>query len=62
MAQDDEILFSFTPNMLPDFIERIEVLEKNGWGIPMRRFHKEQVQMRPKYMEIAGLLGMDVDS
>ena len=60
LAQDDEIFFSFTPNMLPAFIEGIEFLEKNGWGIPMRRFHKEEVPMRPKYMEIAKLLGMDV--
>ena len=62
MAQDDEIFFSFVPRMLPDFIDGIDVLEQNGWGIPMHHFLKEEVAMRPKYMDMAQLLGMDVHS
>lgn len=58
MAQDDEIFFSLVPEMLPDFIAGIECLEKNGWGIPMHHFLKEEVPMRPKYIEMANLLGM----
>jgi uncharacterized protein (DUF169 family) len=60
LAQDDEIFFSLVPDMLPDFISGIEVLEKNEWGIPMKHFLKEEVEMRPKYMEMARLLGMNV--
>lgn len=60
MAQDDEVFFSLVPEMLPDFLAGIDVLEKNNWGIPMRHFLKEEVEMRPKYVEMAGLLGMEV--
>jgi hypothetical protein len=62
MAQDDEIFFSFVPDMLPDFIAGIDVLEKNGWGIPMHHFLKEEVTMRPRYMDMARLLEMNVPS
>jgi len=60
LAQDDEIFFSLEPDMLPDFIAGIDVLEQNEWGIPMKLFLKEEVEMRPKYMEMADLLGMKV--
>ena len=53
MAQDDEIFFSLVPGMLPDFMAGIDVLEQNNWGIPMRHFLKEEVEMRPKYMDMA---------
>jgi len=58
MAQDDEIFFSLVPEILPDFIEGIDILEQNEWGIPMKHFLKEEVEMRPKYTEMAELLGM----
>jgi uncharacterized protein (DUF169 family) len=58
MAQDDELFFSLVPEMLPDFTQGIDVLEKNNWGIPMKHFLKEEVEMRPKYMEMAEVLGM----
>lgn len=57
MAQDDEIFFSLVPEMLPDFIAGIAWLEQNQWGIPMKHFLKEEVEMRPKYQEIGKLLG-----
>ena len=60
MAQDDEVFFSLVPEMLPDFLAGIDVLEQNNWGIPMRHFLKEEVEMRPKYVEMARLLGMKV--
>jgi hypothetical protein len=60
MAQDDELFFSLVPEMLPDFLAGIDVLERNNWGIPMKHFLKEEVEMRPKYMEMAELLGMNV--
>jgi uncharacterized protein (DUF169 family) len=58
MAQDDEIFFSLVPEILPDIIKGIDILEKNDWGIPMKHFLKEEVEMRPKYIEMAELLGM----
>jgi len=61
MAQDDEIFFSMAPEMLPDFMEGIEWLERNQWGIPMKLFLKGEVEMRPRYQEMARMLGMDVD-
>ncbi len=60
MAQDDEIFFSLVPSMLPDFMQGIDVLEQNGWGIPMHQFLKEEVSMRPKYVDMARLLNMAV--
>jgi uncharacterized protein (DUF169 family) len=60
MAQDDEVFFSLVPEMLPDFMSGIDVLENNNWGIPMKHFLKEEVEMRPKYVEMAELLGMEV--
>jgi len=45
---------------LRDFIEGIDILEQNEWGIPMKHFLKEEVEMRPKYTEMAELLGMKV--
>lgn len=60
MAQDDEIFFSLVPEMLPDFIAGIDWLEQHQWGIPMKHFLKEEVEMRPKYLEIGKILGMDV--
>ena len=60
LAQDDEIFFSLVPDMLPDFIAGIEVLEQNEWGLPMKHFLREEVEMRPKYMDMARHLGMDV--
>lgn len=59
LAQDDEIFFSLVPGMLKDFIAGIEVLEQNDWGLPMRIFIKEEVEMRPKYVEMSKLLGMN---
>jgi len=58
MAQDDEILFSLIPEMLPDFIAGINWLEKNNWGIPMIHMLKEEVDLRPKYIEMGEKLGM----
>jgi len=60
MAQDDEIFFSFVPEMLPDFVAGINWLEKQNWGIPMNLMLKEEVELRPKYIEMAKKLGVDL--
>jgi len=44
--------------MLPDFIAGINWLEKNNWGIPMIHMLKEEVDLRPKYIEMGEKLGM----
>jgi uncharacterized protein (DUF169 family) len=59
-AQDDEILFTLLPEMLPDFIEGIHWLQNHNWGIPMIQEYKEEYDLKPKYKEIAERHGMDM--
>lgn len=61
MAQDDELFFSFVPSMLPDIIDGIDMLEQHNWGLPMKLFLKEELEMRPNYMIMAKDLGMQID-
>ena len=42
------------------YFDNFWALEQNEWGIPMKHFLKEEVEMRPKYTEMAELLGMKV--
>ena len=60
-AQDDEILFSITPAMLPDFIEGIRWLEEHGWSIPMQQVYKEEYDLKETYFKLAQHLGMDTE-
>ena len=46
-AQDDEILFTMFPGMLPDFIEGTKFLQERNWGIPMIQEYKEEYDMKP---------------
>jgi uncharacterized protein (DUF169 family) len=59
-AQDDEILFTLLPEMLPDFIEGIHWLQNHNWGIPMIQEYKEEYDLKPKYKEMAERHGMDM--
>lgn len=60
LAQDDEILFSLVPEMLPDFIEGMRWLDEHGWSIPMiQRYHAEY-DLNLRYKELAEQLGMDM--
>lgn len=61
MAQDDELFFSFVPEMLPDLLSGIDMLEQHNWGLPMKLFLKEELEMRPNYMIMAKDLGMKID-
>jgi uncharacterized protein (DUF169 family) len=59
LAQDDEILFSLVPEMLPDFIEGLRWLDKHGWSIPMIQRYHEEYDLKLSYRELADRLGMD---
>ncbi|MFW6150640.1 MAG: DUF169 domain-containing protein [Chloroflexota bacterium] len=59
-AQDDEILFSLLPELLPDFVEGARFLQEHEWGIPMIQEYKEEYNLKPKYAEVGELLGMDM--
>jgi len=60
MAQDDEIMFSLLPDMLPDFIEGTRFLQEHNWGIPMLQEYKEEYDLKPAYAKLGEMLGMDM--
>jgi len=60
MAQDDEIMFSLLPDMLPDFIEGTRFLQEHNWGIPMLQEYKEEYDLKPAYAQLGEMLGMDL--
>lgn len=59
-AQDDEILFTLIPEMLPDFISGIHWLQEHNWGVPMIQEYKEEYDLKPKYRDLGQKLGMDM--
>ena len=60
LAQDDEILFSLVPEMLPDFIEGMRWLDEHGWSIPMIQRYQAEYDLNLRYKELAEQLGMDM--
>ena len=60
MAQDDEIMFSLLPGMLPDFVEGARFLQEHNWGIPMLQEYKEEYDLKPAYAKLGEMLGMDL--
>ena len=59
-AQDDEIIFTLIPDMLPDFIDGIHYEQEHEWGLPLRYTLKEEPPLKPKYKEFGEKLGMDL--
>jgi uncharacterized protein (DUF169 family) len=59
-AQDDEILFSLIPEMLPEFIAGIHYLEEHHWGIPFHQGYKEEYDLKPRYRDLGEKLEMDM--
>jgi uncharacterized protein (DUF169 family) len=59
-AQDDEILFTLIPEMLPDFIAGIRFLQEHNWGLPVLNEYKEEYDLKPKYADFGERLGMDM--
>ncbi|MFC1992617.1 DUF169 domain-containing protein [Chloroflexota bacterium] len=58
-AQDDEILFSLLPEMLPDFIAGVRFLQEHQWGLPLIQEFKEEYSLKPAYAKFGEMLGMD---
>ena len=59
-AQDDEILFTLLPEMLPDFIAGARFLQEHNWGIPMIQEYKDEYDLKPEYARLGEMLGMDM--
>ena len=59
-AQDDEILFTLVPELLPDFIAGLRFLQENGWGLPITQEYKEEYDLKPAYAKLGEMLGVDV--
>ncbi len=59
-AQDDEILFTLLPEMLPDFIAGARFLQEHNWGIPMIQEYKEEYDLKPEYARLGEMIGMDM--
>ena len=59
-AQDDEIMFTLLPEMLPDFIAGAKYLQEHGWGLPMIQEYKEEYPLRPGYVKLGEMLGMNM--
>lgn len=57
-AQDGDIMFTMIPEMLPDFIEGMRFEQKNGWGLPITRYTKEEYPLHPKYKEYGRKMGL----
>ena len=59
-AQDDEVIFSLIPEMLPDFIEGARFLQEHGWGLPLICEYKEEYPLKPAYAKLGEMLGLDM--
>ena len=57
-AQDDDMMFTMVPEMLPDFIDGMHFEQKNGWGLPTKRQIKEEYPLLPRYEEYGRKLGL----
>jgi uncharacterized protein (DUF169 family) len=59
-AQDDEILFTLMPEMLPDFVAGTRWLQEHEWGLPMIQSYKEEGPLKLAYAKMGEMVGMDV--
>ena len=59
-AQDDELFYSLSPELLPDFIAGIAHLEKHNWGIPSSQEYKDEYDLKPAYAKSGEMYGMDL--
>lgn len=57
-AQDGDLMFTMIPELLPDFIEGMHFEQKNGWGLPVTRYIKEEYPLHPRYKEYGKKLGL----
>lgn len=59
-AQDDEILFTITPDILPDFIKGIRHVQENKQGLPIKEEYKEEHDLAPSYIRLGEEIGIDM--
>lgn len=60
-AQDNEIIFTLTPKMLPDFIQGIQYEQEHEWGLPFFTKLKEEYFLKPKYKAFGEKIGLDLN-
>jgi len=59
-AQDNEIIFTLIPKMLPDFIQGIQYEQEHEWGLPFFTKLKEEYFLKPKYKAFGEKIGLDL--
>jgi len=59
-AQDNEIIFTLIPKMLPDFIQGIQYEQEHEWGLPFFTKLKEEYYLKPKYKAFGEKIGLDL--
>ena len=57
-AQDGDMMFTMVPELLPDFIDGMHFEQKNGWGLPVKRYVKDEYPLHPRYREYGRKLGL----
>jgi uncharacterized protein (DUF169 family) len=60
-AQDDEMLFSLVPAMLPAFIKGSRWLQDHGWSVPHVQDYKEEYDLKLIYKNLAEAVGMNTN-
>ncbi len=59
-AQDNEIIFTLIPEMLPAFIDGIHYEQAHEWGLPVLNKLKEEYPLKPQYKAFGEKLGLDL--
>lgn len=59
LAQNNELIFSFPINKLKNFIEGIEELEKNNYGLMAKYQQTPEYKLKESYIKIDNLMGMN---
>lgn len=59
-AQDDEVLFTILPELLPDFIAGARWLQDHEWGLPLIEVFKEEYPLKKAYAEEGEMVGLDL--
>lgn len=59
-AQDDEILFTLIPELLPDFVSGSRFLQEHKSGLPRIEEYKEEYDLKPSLVKLGEMLGIDV--
>jgi len=58
-TQDNEIIFTLIPEMLPAFIDAMHYGQNHGWGLPMKNRQKEEYPLKKRYKMFRNKLELD---